>query len=60
LGREGFSRTFITLCCGFGSEMKNWFRLENRRWGSDETTDDFADKYHYDRHEGTGAEILGK
>ena len=39
--------------------MKNWFRLENGRCGSDETSDDFADKYHYD-HEGTGAEILGK
>lgn len=39
--------------------MKNWFRLENDCCGSEEATDDFADKYHYD-YEGTGAEILGE
>jgi len=39
--------------------MKNLLRLENGRCGSEETTDDFQDKYHYD-YEGTGAEILGE
>ena len=38
--------------------MKDRLRLENGRCGSENITDDFADKYHYD-FEGD-SEILGE